>query len=213
MAISSEELLIQDARHGDLEAFNQLVLMYQGQVYALAYRLLGDPEGASDVTQETFLAAFQHIGTFQRGYFRAWLMRIATNLCYDTLRRRRSRPTSPLEILFARPEAPELRSHEGENDPEIYAEQRELAQEIRRGLDTLPLEQRAVIVLCDIEGFPYAEAAQSLGISLGTLKSRLSRGRARMRDYFVERRELLPASLRSILGGEEVPPPADTPED
>lgn len=202
-AISSEELLIQSARQGDLDAFNDLVLIYQGQVYALAYRLLGDREQAADVTQETFLAAFQHIGTFQRGYLRAWLLRIATNLCYDTLRRSRSRPTSPLEILFTRPEAPEVRIRQDETDPESYAEQRELAREIQQALGLLPAEQRAAVVLCDIEGFPYAEAAQTLGISLGTLKSRLSRGRARLRDYFLEHRELLPVALRSILGGKE----------
>jgi RNA polymerase sigma-70 factor (ECF subfamily) len=213
VAVSSEENLIQAAQRGELEAFNELVLAYQGQVYALAYRLLGDRDMAADMSQETFLAAFQHISSFQRGFFRAWLLRITTNLCYDALRRRRTRPTSPLEILLTRTEAPELHTHEKENDPEVYVEQQELAQEIQHALDGLPLEQRTIVVLCDIEGFPYAEAAQVLGISQGTVKSRLSRGRARLRTYFLERRELLPGSLRSILGGEESPPPADTPED
>ena len=213
VALSSEDLLIQAARNGDLDAFNQLVLAYQSQVYALAYRLLGDREMAADVAQETFLSAFQHISTFQRGYLRAWLLRIATNLCYDMLRRKRSRPTAPLEALLASPESSELHLHEEENNPEMYAEQQELAQEIQRALDTLLPEQRAVVVLCDIEGFPYAEAAQILGISQGTLKSRLSRGRAHLRDYFLAHRELLPASLRSILGSEELSMPADRPED
>lgn len=210
---NEEDVLIRAARGGDLEAFNQLVLAYQGQVFALAYRLLGDREQAADVVQETFISAFQHIGRFQRGYLRAWLLRIATNLCYDALRRRRSRPTAPLEALLARPDSPELRTLEGEADPESYAEQRELMREIRLALEQLPPEQRAVVVLCDSEGFPYAEAAQVLGISQGTLKSRLSRGRARLRDYFLARRELLPAALRSILGGEETPRPAARPED
>jgi RNA polymerase sigma-70 factor (ECF subfamily) len=210
---NDEDFLVQAARQGNLEAFNQLVLTYQGQVFALAYRLLGDREQAADVAQETFLSAFQHIGRFQRGYLRAWLLRIATNLCYDALRRRRSRPTAPLETLLTQPDASELHSHEAETDPETYAEQQELAQEIQRALNRLPPEQRAAVVLCDNEGFPYAEAAQILGISLGTLKSRLSRGRARLRDYFLVHRELLPAALRSIVGGEETPLPAEKPED
>lgn len=204
VAISNEDALIQGAQQGNLEAFNQLVLAYQGQVFALAYRLLGDRDQAADATQETFLAAFQHIDRFHRGYFRAWLLRIATNLCYDALRRRRRRPTAPLESLLAHPESSERHFHREEDDPEAYAERRELAREIRKALDTLPPEQRAIVVLCDSAGFPYAEAAQMLGISQGTLKSRLSRGRARLRSYFLAHRELLPAALRSILG-EEVP--------
>lgn len=210
VTIPGEDLLIQAARRGDLEAFNQLVLTYQGQVYALAYRLLGDQDAAADVTQETFLAAFQHIAAFQRGYLRAWLLRIATNLCYDTLRRQKARPTSPLEALSTQPESPESA---GEGDPEAYAERRELAREIQKALATLPPEQRLVVILCDIDGFPYAEAAQTADISEGTLKSRLSRGRARLRDYFLQRRELLPASLRSILGNELSLPPASAPEE
>jgi len=217
MANTDEEHLIQAARGGDLEAFNQLVLIYQGQVYALAYRLLGNRDTAADATQEAFLSAFQHIGRFRKGSFRAWLLRITTNFCYDTLRRERSRPTSPLEILFTRPDSPELHRSEGERtDPEVYLERQELAREIQLALNTLPPEQRIAVVLCDVEEFPYAEAARISGISLGTLKSRLHRGRARLRTHFLEHRELLPASLRFILGsiaaGDEALP-AGQPED
>lgn len=202
MDMPDEDRLIQAAQGGDLDAFNQLVLVYQGQVYALAYRLLGNQETAADVTQDTFLAAFQHLDRFERGSLRAWLLRIATNRCYDYLRRRRTRPTSPLEILFTRPEAAEAHRQFGvEDDPEQYAERQELLAEIQRALDTLPPAQRVVVVLCDVEGLPYREAAEVIGISLGTLKSRLSRARTRLREYFFEHRELLPGSLRSILGG------------
>jgi len=212
VAISNEDALIQSAKQGNLEAFNQLVRAYQGQVFARAYRLLGDREQAADAVQETFLAAFQHIGRFRHGYFRAWLLRIATNQCYDALRRQRRRPTAPLEALLAHPESSELH-FQAENDPESYAEQQELGREILKALDILSPEQRAVVVLCDSVGLPYAEAAQTLGIAQGTLKSRLSRGRARLRDYFLQHRELLPATLRSILGGKEPPLPADKPEE
>lgn len=196
-----EEELVQRARQGDLEAFNRLILAYQSQVYALAYRLLGDAESAADAAQESFLSAFQHIARFRKGSFRAWLLRITANFCYDVLRKRRTRPQSSLESL----DSSEARfpSGESEEDPAVWAEQEELSQEIQRALNTLPPEQRAVIVLCDIEEFPYEQAAQTLGISLGTLKSRLSRGRARLREYFCERRELLPASARFIFASRD----------
>ncbi|MBN1483979.1 MAG: sigma-70 family RNA polymerase sigma factor [Chloroflexia bacterium] len=197
-----EDALIQAAQQGELEAFNQLVLLYQGQVYALAYRLLGNRETAADAAQDTFLAAFQNIQRFRSGSLRAWLLRIATNRCYDLLRRQRSRPSSPLEILFARPE--EVNAHRSAPPPETpeqYVERMELLSDIQQALNTLPKTQRLAVILCDIEGFSYREAAETAGISLGTLKSRLSRGRAHLREYFFEHRELLPLSLRSILGG------------
>lgn len=212
ITILGEDLLIQAARRGDLEAFNQLVLIYQGQVYALACRLLGDRDAAADIAQETFLSAFQHIAAFRHGYLRAWLLRIATNLCYDALRRQKSRPSSSLDIAFTQSEGSSLEPTD-EEDPEAYAERQELAREIQQALTTLPPEQRLVVILCDIDGLPYAEAAQAAGISTGTLKSRLSRGRARLRDYFLQRRELLPASLRSILGSALPSPPATAPEE
>jgi len=200
MGIPDEDALVQAAQGGDLDAFNQLVLTYQGQVYALAYRLLGDHESAADAAQDTFLSAFQHIHRFHGGSLRAWLLRIATNRCYDMLRRKRSRPTSPLDILFTRSESVEVHhTARMADDPEQYVERRELIADIQQGLNILPPAQRAAVVLYDIEGLSYKEAAQVMGVSLGTMKSRLSRGRARLREYFFEQRELLPISLRSIL--------------
>ncbi len=201
MATVDENELVQAARGGDLEAFNQLVLMYQGQVYALAYHLVGDANSAADLTQDTFLSAFQHIGRFEKGSLRAWLLRIVANLCYDLLRRQRIHPFSPLEVLSPRSETGESKHVlEIGDDPEEYVERRELAQEIQKALNTLLPEQRLAVVLCDIHGMAYEEAAHASAVSLGTLKSRLSRGRARLRQYFVEHQELLPTSLRSILG-------------
>ncbi|MGB9724236.1 MAG: RNA polymerase sigma factor [Chloroflexia bacterium] len=200
----SEEELVQRARRGDLEAFNRLVVAYQGQVYALAYRLLGDGEAAADAAQEAFLAAFQHLGRFQTGSFRAWLLRITANFCYDVLRKRRTRPQASLESLPTHPEG-RILAGEAVEDPTAQAEQEELSREIQQALNTLPPEQRAAVVLCDIEELPYDQAAHALGISLGTLKSRLSRGRARLRAYFVERRELLPATVRSIFASPDSP--------
>jgi RNA polymerase sigma-70 factor (ECF subfamily) len=201
MTKPDEDTLIENAKRGDLNSFNELVLVYQGQVFALACRLLGDPEDAADIAQEAFLSAFLHIGGFRKGSFRAWILRIATNLCYDALRRRKSRPTSPLEILFTRPHPSEAEEESAiGTSPAANAERRELAERIQQGLQTLPAEQRLVVVLCDIEGFAYREAARIAGISQGTLKSRLSRGRSRLREFFFGHPEHLPPSFRSILG-------------
>ncbi len=212
MATVDENQLIEAARGGDLEAFNQLVLMYQGQVYALAYHLLGDANSAADLTQDTFLSAFQHIDRFEKGSLRAWLLRIVANMCYDLLRRQRIHPFSPLEILLPRSETGEPKhATELGDDPEEYVERRELAQEIQKALNTLLPEQRLAVILCDLQGLAYEEAAHASAVSLGTLKSRLSRGRARLRRYFLEHQELLPTSLRSILG-EQNDRPVETAE-
>lgn len=215
MSIPDEEALIRAAKGGDHDAFNQLVLAYQDQVYALAYRLLGNGESAADATQETFLSAFQYLHRFHKGSLRAWLLRITTNQCYDMLRRRQSHPTASLDAVFTQPESPDVYRRRTTNNPETYAERRELITEIQRGLQTLSPGQRVAVVLCDVEGFSYREAAKVADISLGTLKSRLSRGRGRLREYFFDHWELLPASLRFILRDslDEQVPPAGQPEE
>ncbi len=200
--MDKDEALVRAAQAGDLEAFNELVLAYQNQVYGLAFRMLGDQDAAADVTQETFLSAYEHLVHYRTGSLRAWLLRIAMNLCLDQIRRARSRRVSPLEILLTRPDSPELHRLEGEEtDPERQIERLELAEEIQRALMTLPAEQRLAVVLCDIEGLGYQEAAMAAGVTLGTLKSRLSRARSRLRDYFLDRRELLPGLFRLIEKG------------
>ncbi|MGW8143521.1 MAG: RNA polymerase sigma factor, partial [Anaerolineales bacterium] len=92
-----ENGLIEDARHGDLDAFNRLILAYQDRVYNQAYRVLGEAQAADDATQEAFISAYKNLRSFRGGSFRAWLLRIVTNACYDELRRRKRRPTTSLE--------------------------------------------------------------------------------------------------------------------
>jgi len=178
-----------------LEAFNRLVLAYQGLVYNVAYRILGDSEAAADATQEAFLSAFQAIGKFRGGSFRAWLLRIVSNACYDQLRHRKRRPTTSLDAMPINPEHISILADDGLS-PEEYAIRQELNRAIQAGLQTLPPEQRLVLVLSDIEGLSYKEIAAATGVSLGTVKSRLSRGRAKLRDYLLSQEELLPARYR-----------------
>lgn len=200
MASMDEERLIEMAQAGDLTAFNRLVLAYQTSVYNVALRIMGDPASADDASQEAFISAYRGLGKFRGGSFRAWLMRIVTNACYDELRRRKRRPQTPLEELnpLAEPEevdsAGVLRS-EAEG-PEEAADRAELARALRACLDRLPFEFRVVAVLVDVQGLAYKEVAETIKKPLGTVKSRLARARARLQECLRDYGELLPADLR-----------------
>lgn len=198
-----ENALIQAARRGDLDAFNTLVLAYQHQVYHLAYRIMGETAAASDATQEAFISAYKNLKSFRGGSFKSWLLRIVTNACYDDLRRRKRRPATSLDELtdgedgeagFDLPSA--------DDGPETIAQRHELAGLIQRGITTLPDDQRIVLVLSDVRGLSYEEIAVMTRSNLGTVKSRLSRARAKLRAYLQGRGELLPEIYR--LGDDSV---------
>jgi RNA polymerase sigma-70 factor (ECF subfamily) len=199
-----EAALIHDAQRGDLEAFNRLVLAYQDLVYTQAYRMMGEAEAAEDAAQDAFIAAFRKLDTYRGGSFKAWLLRIVTNLCYDELRRRKRRPTTPLEPVDNDDE--EIESPRWLSDPngtpEDETERIELARALQRCLDQLPPEFRAVVSLVDIQGMDYVEAAESIAKPLGTVKSRLARARMRMRDCLQGSWELLPESFRLVKESE-----------
>ena len=185
--------LIAEAKQGDLSAFNLLVQRYERQVYYVAFRMLGDSPMAEDVAQETFLRAYRGLSKFRGGNLKAWLLRIASYACNDIIRSRRGKQDVSLETIieesgdtWASPDP----------SPEEEALRGELGREIQRGLLTLPQDQRMVLVLVDVEGMSYGEAAASVGISPGTLRSRLSRARAKLRDYLLKDGELLPPSFR-----------------
>ncbi|MGC9333956.1 MAG: RNA polymerase sigma factor [Anaerolineae bacterium] len=190
-----ERALISAARKGDRRAFNQLVLHYQGLAYNVAYRILGDPDAAADATQDAFLSAYRAMPKFRGGVFKSWLLRIVTNACYDQLRVKQRRPTSSLDDLPIEADHTHYLRDSAEQ-PDEYVERQELNRFIEAGIATLPLEQRTVLVLSDVQGMSYEEVADVLNISLGTVKSRLSRGRAKLRDYMWQKGELLPARYR-----------------
>lgn len=179
---SDEEWLTERARRGDLEAFNSIIGRYESPVYNLCLRMLGSRETAEDIAQEAFLLAFRGIGRFQGGNLRAWLLRIAANACYDELRRRARHPAASLDLLTD----DEERSYQpasSDPSPEDEVLQLELRREIEKGLLTVPEEQRLAVILCDVQGLSYEEIALIMQTSLGTVKSRVSRGRGRLREY------------------------------
>jgi RNA polymerase sigma-70 factor (ECF subfamily) len=190
-----EQALIASARKGDTRAFNQLVMLYQSMVYNLAYRILGDPDAAADATQDAFLKAFKAMRRFRGGSFKAWLLRIVTNACYDQLRKKQRRPTQSLDDLPVEQDHVQYLRDPAEH-PDERLERQELNDLIQAGIETLPPEQRVVLVLSDVQGLSYQEIAEAASLSLGTVKSRLSRGRAKLRDYLRQQRELLPPRYR-----------------
>lgn len=190
-----EKALIAAAKRGDTHSFNQLVSHYQDIVYNVAYRILGDAEAAADASQDAFLSAYTAVTRFKGGSFKAWLLRIVTNACYDQLRVKQRHPTSSLEAVYTEVDpSPNFVSRQ--ETPEQHAVRQELGQTIQRGLNTLAPDQRVTLVLSDIQGFSYKEIAQVTGISIGTVKSRLSRARASLRDYLLDQGELLPVRYR-----------------
>jgi RNA polymerase sigma-70 factor (ECF subfamily) len=197
-----EIALIKAAREGDLDSFNRLVLAYQDLIYTHAFRMMGEEETADDAAQNTFISAYQHIKSFRGGSFKAWLLRIVTNTCYDELRRRKRRPTVPLEPLDdAGEEVESARWMEDPADrPEEQMERKELQRAIQHCLENLPNEFRAAVIMVDIQGLDYFEAAQAIGKPIGTIKSRLARARLRLRDCLNGFKELLPAGFRLRLG-------------
>ncbi|HRW10841.1 MAG TPA: sigma-70 family RNA polymerase sigma factor [Caldilineaceae bacterium] len=192
---NEEQAFIQRAMAGDLDAFNALVLKYQDIAYSVAFRLLRNQDAAADAVQDGFLKAYRALGGFQGGNFRSWLLRIVTNTCYDVLRVRQRRGTDSIDDLtFAQDHNVYLVDHA--ERPEEYAERMELNHFIEAGIESLPPDQRTVLVLCDIHGYAYDEIAEIVDLPMGTVKSRISRARSRLRDYLQNRPELLPSSFR-----------------
>jgi RNA polymerase sigma-70 factor (ECF subfamily) len=212
-----EQSLIERAQQGELDAFNALVETYQDLVFSVTLRMVRNRTTAEDLTQETFVSAWRAVRSFRGGTtgnpgpgagteavgtaapagpgnsFRAWLLRIARNETLDHLRRAGRRVEVSIDedaVTF------EESTPSAERGPEEWALSSELGRAISEGLGGLPADQRMAVVLVDIEGQSYGEAAAAMDTNIGTVKSRLSRGRSKLRDFLRRTPELLPARLR-----------------
>ena len=181
--------------------FNCIVTDFQAQAYNVACRILYDRHLAEDAVQESLTSAYRSFGQFRGDNLRGWLMRIVTNNCRDMLRASRSLPSVPIDPVAADSELEDgslaaaiLPSRE--ESPEEFAERSELRRTIKAGLAALPEERKMAIMLVDVEGFSYEEAATALDCSVGTIKSRISRGRRELRDFLRGAGELLPSVFR-----------------
>jgi len=180
----NEAKLIDMASKDNLEAFNQLVLLYQNLAYNHAYSLVGDPALAEDAAQDSFIKAFQNMHTFRGGSFRAWLLRVLTNTCYDMLRRSQRHPTQPL--IPEDDDGDEIESPSWLADPTASVQETvEMNDEMNRlfcMLNELPDVYRSAITLIDLNELDYSEAAKALRIPIGTVKSRLARARLQLKN-------------------------------
>lgn len=190
-----EKDLITAAQRGDLNAFNILIGRYQNLLFGIALRMLNDEDTAADAVQEALISAFSKFRTFRGGSLRSWLARVTVNACYDELRRKRRQREVPLEQFNM--EGQEVEDLMWLIDPAARPEERyetyELESAIQRSLNQLTPAYREVVVLVDIEGLSYDEAAIAAGVPVGTVKSRLARARLQMRASLQGYGELLPA--------------------
>ena len=189
--LTDEQELIERSRQGDLEAFNTIVSAYQQRVYSLCLRMVGSPQAAEDATQEAFISAYKSVGRQRGGSVQSWLFRIASNACIDELRRRKRRPQVSLDMLAAEGEGERaLDVPDPQAGPERRALQSEIGEALQAELLRLPADQRLVVTLRDVESLSYEEIAVTINSSVGTVKSRISRGRARLRVALRARPEL-----------------------
>jgi RNA polymerase sigma-70 factor (ECF subfamily) len=185
----SDEHLVSLSKDGNLDAFNSLVERYQGAVFHLCLRLVGDPASAEDAAQEAFLSAYRSISRFAGGNFRSWLFRIAANESKDELRRRQRR--GPQDSLHgADDESGEIDLADPSETTEEYIERLAVGEGIAMALMEISFDQRQAVVLSDIHGYRYEEIAEMTGASIGTVKSRIHRGRERLRTLFSQQPEL-----------------------
>jgi RNA polymerase sigma-70 factor (ECF subfamily) len=190
-----EKDLIKAAQHGDLNAFNALILRYQNLLFGIALRMLNDEDTASDAVQEALISAFSKFRTFRGGSLRSWLARVTVNACYDEMRRKRRQREVPLEQFNM--EGEEVEDLSWMIDPAARPEERydsyEMESAIQDSLDQLTPAYREALILVDIEGLSYEEASITARVPVGTVKSRLARARLQVRSSLQGYKDLLPA--------------------
>ncbi len=180
-------ILLERARDGDLESFNDLVRLYQDQLFALVVRMVPDRDQASDAVQEAFFSAFRNLTSFRGGSVKSWLNRICVNAAMDQQRSKKRRPVQPYPELDDESWQPPAGT---EADPERTAMLAERTRALSGALAAITDDQRAAIVLYDVEGYDYAEIAEMTGVSLGTVKSRIHRGRLALRALLEDRMDV-----------------------
>ena len=183
----NEQKLIQRASGGDPAAFNRLMAQHEKKMYAVALRMFGNREDAQDCLQEAMLRVYRAIGSFKgQSSFSTWLYRITMNTCLDELRRKKNKQSTSLDNLLEQGWSPS----DDEGTPEKHAVRAEMRRELNQAIQELPEDMRSAVVLRDIQGFSYDEIAEALGVNVGTIKSRISRAREKLRGKLKEKPEL-----------------------
>ena len=184
--MQENQRLIKRAQRGDSDAFEELVSPYETRIFAICLRIMGNREDALDCAQDAMLRIFRALGEYRfQAAFTTWLFRITTNVCLDALRRQKVRPSTSLDAMMDEGFSPP----DPAASPEEALDERESMRAVREGIAKLPADMRAALVLRDVQGLPYEEVAQILHLNLGTVKSRISRARDRLRKLVLESQE------------------------
>ena len=187
MTREQEAMIVRKVLQGDVNAFEKLVTEYEKAVYAIAQRMTGNAEDAADMTQETFIKAYNSLSSFRGdSKFSVWLYRIANNVCLDFLRSKNRRPTVSLSAEDDDGEETQLDIADESQSPELLLESSLTRDAVRRGLDSLPPDYKQILLLREIQGLSYEEIAAALGIESGTVKSRIFRARKRLCTFLIE---------------------------
>jgi len=200
--VSSEKALVQKAKAGDRDAFAALVSAYEGKIYNLALRYLGNREDAMDASQEVFLRVFRFLPGFQEeSGFSTWIYRIGVNVCKDMLAKRAKRGELSLELPDEEEDYRTAEVADSRYDPEAIVEQADLRESLAEAIGQLPQQQREMIVLRDIQGLSYEEIGQVLSLEAGTVKSRLSRARENLRKKLLQSGNIFGVSPSKLSKG------------
>ncbi len=200
----SDEALVQKSKEGDLQAFDELVRRYEGKIYSIAFRFMGNHADAGDLAQETFIRLYQSLASFRGdSAFSTWLYRIAANACRDELRKRQRRCVVSIEDMSVVSPGSVPVAGGVDYSPEEAVQRREVQQQIQACLNELSPDHRLILILREILGMSYEEIAASLNCSLGTVKSRISRARYNLKEKIKTKEELLSEDRRLLGKGGE----------
>ncbi|MFI3250105.1 MAG: sigma-70 family RNA polymerase sigma factor [Eubacteriales bacterium] len=189
-----EKRLVHKAKNGSQIAFGELVSLHEKKIFALCYRMMGNPDDAQDAAQEAFFSAWRALPNFkEESAFGTWLYRLANNACIDLLRKQNRYKTTSLSQEFEEgEEGAELQIPDNTTRPDTKFEQKELGIALQEGLDSLPSNHREVLLLREISGLSYQEISEKLDLDLGTVKSRIARGRTTLRKFLLEKGNFSP---------------------
>jgi len=190
---SLETVLIKKAKQGNKTAFSKLILQYESNVYNIAYRMFYNEADAKDIVQEVFLRIFQKLHQFQdNAAFSTWLYRITVNICIDEIRKRKGKETYSIDETYKTEDDEMIRQYPGDSkSPEEIYLQKERIEALYKAIQALSEEYKLAIILRDFQNFSYQEIADILSCSLGTVKSRIARGRIQLKNILLkEQREL-----------------------
>ncbi|MCL2573776.1 MAG: sigma-70 family RNA polymerase sigma factor [Defluviitaleaceae bacterium] len=188
--------LLRQAVNGDMAAFESLIIQYEKLIYNIAWRIMGNAEDTKDMAQEAILKIYRNLATCKSiDLFKAWSARITHNTCMDELRRRKGRAAESYDAMFDDGHDIDARSGDlrspSDDDPETALLRKEMANMISEGLNKLSDEHRALLVLRDMQGLTYEEIAEITSLPLGTVKSRISRGRSNLKQILIKMMEHL----------------------